>query len=164
MTRKELTRMMPTNGDDLSSATRIVELGYPTVGPVLPDMVRWMRVAESTVADRFAQFLAELGDPAVEAICEGLQRENCWLRHRVFVQVLPRWQPETIKRLANVLAIVATQPDAYDNDLRSISILTKHQLVESEWLRSWVSFKRERLTERLDLIQQVEEELKHVAF
>jgi hypothetical protein len=159
MTRKELMRMMPTNGDDLSSAARIVELGHPAVVPVLRDMVMWMRVAESVVADRFARFFAELGEPAVEAISQGLQRENCWLRHRVFVQVLPCWRPETIKRLTNILTVVATQPDAYNNDLRSVSILIKYRLAESEWLRGWLSFKKERLVERFDLLKQVEEEL-----
>jgi hypothetical protein len=54
MDRKELMRMMPTDGEDILAATRIVDLGYPAIAPVLRDMMKWMRVAESPVADSLA--------------------------------------------------------------------------------------------------------------
>ncbi len=76
LSRKELIRMMPSNGDDLEGAGRIVELGYPAVKPIMRDMVGWMRVAESPVADTFAAFFGRLGEPAVPAIQAGLDGSN----------------------------------------------------------------------------------------
>jgi hypothetical protein len=162
MTRKELMRVMPANGDDLPAANRIVETGHPTVVPVMRDMVRWMRVAQSPVADTFAQFFGALGAPAVNVIAEGLLRENCWLRHRVFSQILPKWPPEVIRQLTNVLTVIATQPDAYDNDLRSVAVLTKYRLADPEWLKEWITFKKEGMAARHQLLLEVEEQLKQV--
>ena len=162
MTRKELMRMLPATGDDLAAATRIVEMGYPAVGPVMRDMVRWMRVAESPVADAFAAFFGRLGEPAVAVIAEGLFRENACLRHRIFCQVLPEWPPEVIRQLTNTLTMVATQPDAYDNDIRSVALLIKHLLTDPEWLRGWVQFKEERLAVKNELLMQAKRELKNV--
>lgn len=162
MTRKELMRLMPANADDVAAATTIVELGHPSVAPVMRDMVRWMRVAESPVADTFARFITEVGAPAVSVIAEGLMRENCWLRHRVCCHILPKWSPDLIRQLTNVLTMIATQPDAYDNDLRSVAILAKHRLAESNWLKEWVAFKKDRMATRSDLLGQVERQLSSV--
>jgi hypothetical protein len=150
---------MPTNAEDVATANAVVALGHPVVAPVMPDMVRWMRVAESPVADTFARFFAEVGAPAVSVILEGLMRENCWLRHRAFCQILPKWPPDLIPQLRDVLTMVATQPDAYDNDLRSIAILTEHRLAEADWLKEWVAFKKGRMATRSDLLRQVERQL-----
>ena len=161
LVRKELVRMLPASGDDLAAAMRIVEMGYPAVGPVMRDMVRWMRVAESPVADAFAAFFGRLGEPAVDVIAEGLLRENSELRHRIFCQVLPEWPPEVIGQLTNTLTMVATQPDAHDNDVRSVALLVKHLLADPEWLRGWVQFKEERLAVRNELLMQAKRELKN---
>lgn len=162
MTRKELMRMMPVTGDDLPAATRIVERGYPTVGPVMRDMVRWMRLAESPVAEAFGAFFGRLGEPAVPVIADGLSRGNCFCRHRVLCQVLPEWPPEVIRQLTNTLTMLATQPDAHDNDIRSVVILTEHRLADPEWLREWVQFKKERLSVRNELLIQAESQLKNL--
>ena len=132
------------------------------VAPVMGDMVRWMRVAQSPVADIFAEFFGDLGAPAMNVILEALERENCWLRHKVFCQILPKWPPHLIQQLTTVLAMLATQPDAYDNDLRSVSILTKYRLADPEWLKQWITFKKERMAARNDLLLEVEEQLKHL--
>lgn len=159
MTRKELMRLMPATGDDLAGATRIIELGYPAVAPVMRDIVRWLGVAESRVADAFAAFLGRLGEAAAPALAEGLQRENCWLRHRVFCQILPVWPPEAVRQLTSMLSMVATQPDAYNNDIRSVLLLAEHRLVDMAWSKGWLEFNRERLDERNELLTRAEQKL-----
>ena len=155
-------QMMPANGDDLAAAERIVEIGYPAVTPVMRDMVNWMRVAKSPVADAFAAFFGRLGPSAVGAINQGLMRENCWMRHRIFTQILPQWPPDAVRQLTSTLTIVATQPDAYDNDIRCVEILAQHRLTDLKWLVQWLTFKKERWTVRNDLLLRVEETLKSV--
>ncbi len=151
---------MPANGDDLLAAQHIVELGFPTVRPVMSDMVKWMRVAHSPVADTFADFFGRLGTPALSAIEKGIFPENCWLRHQVFTRVLPLWSSDAIRALTHTLTMIATQPDAYNNDLRSAAMLAKHSLADKQWLADWLGFKRDRLAERNELLHQIEAELK----
>jgi hypothetical protein len=159
MTRKEILRLMPANAEDIEGAIRIVELGYPIIAPVFSDMVSCMRVAESPVADTFADFFGRLGSPALEAIGAGLGKENCWLRHRIFTRVLPLWPSDSVAALANILTMIAAQPDAYDNDLRCIVLLAKNHLADKHSFSDWVVFKKERMAERNKWIQQVEAEL-----
>ena len=151
--------MMPADGDDLAAAARIVDMGYPTVAPVLRDMMKWMRVANSPVADTFAGFFARLGEPALAAIAEGLRRDNSWLKHRIFTVILPKWSPNVVAQLRGVLAVTATHPDAYDNDVRSVALLVKLHLADGDWLKSWVDFKRKRWGVRDELLKQVEKQL-----
>jgi hypothetical protein len=159
MTRKELLRLMPANAEDIQAAARVLELGYPALRPIFRDMASCMRVAESPVADKFADFFGRLGRPALEIIGEGLGKENCWLRHRIFTRVLPTWPSDLIAALANILTMIATQPDAYDNDLRCVLLLAKNHLVDKRWLSDWIGFKKERMAERDKLIRQIAAEL-----
>jgi hypothetical protein len=96
MTRKELMRMMPANAEDVAAAERIINIGHPEIAPVMSDMVNALRVAKSPVADAFAAYFGRLGQPAVEAISQGLMKDNCWLRHRIFTVVLPQWSKDLV--------------------------------------------------------------------
>lgn len=160
MDRKELLRLMPRDASDMEGARRIVDLGYPAVEPVHRDMIQAMRVAESPVADAFADYFADVGASAAPAVAEGLHRENCWLRHRLFTRVLPSWSDSALSGLRNILTMVATQPDAYDNDLRCVGLLAERGLVDPDWLGQWLEFKHDRMEERDRLINRVSDVVK----
>jgi hypothetical protein len=155
MTRKELLLLMPKNAADIEGANQIIELGYPIIVPVHKDMVYSMRVAESPVADAFADYFAEVGESASSAIAEGLHRENCWLRHRLFTRVFPAWPDAALAGLRNILTMVVTHPDAYDNDVRCVGLLAERGLADPSWLADWLEFKKERMSERDRLIKIV---------
>lgn len=157
MTRKELIRLLPQDGTDLDAAKEIIALGYPMVDPVLPDIVRFLRLADSQVADAFADFLTSIGEAALPAIAKALGKENCWLRHRVFCTILPRWPNASLAKLRDVLALIATQPDAYDNDVRCVELLAMRGLADPQWLREWLGFKRVRWEERMELLNRAAE-------
>lgn len=160
MTRKELMRIMPANADDIAAAERIIEIGYPEIAPVMRDMVNAMRVAKSPVADAFAEYFGRLGHVAAQEIGKGLMKDNCWLRHRIFAVVLPQWPKEAIAQLKDILTMVATHPDTFDNDLLCVQLLIEHHLADPDWLSQWLSFKRERWEVRNELLRKVEDELK----
>ena len=162
-TRKELLRLMPKNAEDLEGANRITELGYPVVEPVHTDMIYAMRVADSPVGDAFAAYFSEVGDSASAAVAEGLNRENCWLRHRLFTKVFPAWSDTALAGLRNILTMVATQPDAYDNDVRCVGLLAERGLADTNWLAEWLEFKKDRMAERDQLIQDVSKLIKQEA-
>ena len=155
MTRKELLLLMPKNAADVEGANRIIGLGYPVIEPVHRDMVYCMRVADSPVADAFAAYFAEVGESASPAIAEGLHRENCWLRNRLFTKVFPAWTDAALAGLRNILTMVATHPDAYDNDIRCVGLLAERGLADPAWLADWLEFKKDRMSERDQLIKIV---------
>lgn len=155
MDRKELLRLMPRNASDLEGAKRILDKGYPAIAPVHRDMIQSMRVAESPVADAFAAYFAEVGGAAASEIGEALHKENCWLRHRFFSRVFPSWSDSELSGLRNILTMIATQPDAYDNDVRCVGLLAERRLADNDWLAQWLEFKRDRMKQRDALIQQV---------
>jgi hypothetical protein len=154
MTRREILLWMPRDSNDVEGAHRIVALGYPAVEPVLRDIVHHLRVAQSPVAEVFAAFLSTLSRRAAPAVLEGLRKENCWLRHRLFEEVFPNWPREAIEAIQPELAMVATQPDAYDNDIRCIKLLASHGLLDLSWLSGWLDFKKDTLDERSRLLDE----------
>lgn len=157
MTRKELIRLLPRDGTDLDAAKEFIALGYPMVDPALPEIMRFLRLADSSVADAFAEFVAGIGEAALPAIAKALGRENCWLRHRVFCKILPRWPDASLGKLRNVLTLIATQPDAYDNDVRCMELLAMRGLTDPQWLQGWLNFKRVRWEERKELLHRAAE-------
>lgn len=162
MDRKELLRMMPRNASDTDAARLVVGLGYPAIEPIHRDMIQAMRVAESPVADVFADYFAEVGGVSAPAVAEGLHRENCWLRHRLFTRVFPAWPDADLGGLRNILTMVATHPDAYDNDVRCVCLLAERGLADLDWLAEWLDFKRERMVERDTLMNRATTIIKQV--
>ena len=61
MNKDELRELMPRNKNDEERAKYIVSLGYANLVPVINDMVRWLRVSDSSVADVFMNFFSENG-------------------------------------------------------------------------------------------------------
>lgn len=159
MTRKELIRLLPRDGTDLDGAKKFIALGYPMVDPALPEIMRFLRLADSPVADAFTEFVAEIGEAALPTLAKALGRENCWLRHRVFCKILPHWSDASLGKLRDVLALIATQPDAYDNDVRCVELLAMRGLADPQWLRDWLNFKRARWEERKELLHRAAEAL-----
>lgn len=162
MDRKELLQLMPRNASDTEAARFVVGLGYPAVAPIHRDMIQMMRVAESPVADIFADYFAKIGGPSAPAVAEGLNRENCWLRHRIFTRVLPSWSDLDLSSLRNILTMVATHPDAYDNDVRCVCLLAERGLADLDWLAQWLAFKRERMAESDKLVNRAATIIKQV--
>lgn len=156
MTRKELLRLMPRNSGDLEAAKRIVALGWPDIEPILSDIAHCLRFTESPVADTFADFLATIGEPAVQTVAFELQRPNIYGRHRILTSIIPRWSDVDISQMLYVLTTIATDPDAWDNDLRAIEVLAKRKMVEPQWLRAWWNFKSVRMNERSRLLSEVD--------
>ena len=185
MDRKQLLRLMPRNQSDSVAAKAMVDLGYPTVKPVLKDMLHCLR-RSSEVADIFCEFFAQLGSAVIEVdwkrieeskdsllkidilprwpigsylmevVAKGLESNDLEIRNRILTGILPRWPIEAITPIKHSLTLLVTHHDDYNNDLYCIKLLINTQLVDPAWLFGWLEFKQERLTDRLDLIQSLQ--------
>jgi hypothetical protein len=63
--RRALRNLLPLDKNDLDAVKRLVDAGYPSVEPILADLVMWIRDPEWPVCNPMAAFLAQIGAPAV---------------------------------------------------------------------------------------------------
>jgi len=156
MTRKELVPILPKNAHDVAGAEKIIALGYPTIAPVMRDLLNLMRVYNSPVADLIAEYFGSLGRFIADDLTKALSKENCGIRHRILTITIPRWSAIEIEQLQICLSCIATQPDANDNDILALSIIQQFNLAEEKWIKKWTAFKRERWSARNMKLKQLE--------
>jgi hypothetical protein len=160
MNRRELLRRMPANANDEAAARDVAVLGWPAIEPVLPDVLRWLRVPESPVADVFVELLASIGEPIAHVVAwRGLHPANPWVRHRLLCDVLPRWSDAAVGSLSDMLTTTATQPDLHDNDVRALELLARRKLADAAWLRDWCRFREEQASRRAARLRAVAQSL-----
>ena len=158
MTRKELVPILPKNAHDVAGAEKIIALGYPTIAPVLRDLLNLMRVYDSPAADLIAEYFGTLGKFIADDVTKALSKENCWIRHRILTKTISCWSATEIEQLKICLCCMATQPDAYDNDILALSIIRNFRLAEEKWIQQWTSFKRELWSTRDKHLKQLEKQ------
>ena len=156
MKRKELLELMPKNKDDSGAAKNLVQLGYPMIGPVMRDMLLWLKVSNSTVADIFAKFFARLVPQPVDLIAKHIGTNSGTLRNRILVDVLREWPLEAVRQLSANLATLGTHPDVLNNDIECLKLLLKHGLAETKWVKQWVDFRKEQSIARVRLFEELE--------
>ena len=130
-----------------------------------PHAVRYIQVdaeapLESPVSVEFCAFFSEHGERYAEHILAALSRATMpEVKHAILAKVFPAWSRDSIAQFSGVLSMIATNPDAWNNDLLSLQLLARHRLADAKWLRQWVNFKNERLNERAQLAKRVAGEI-----
>ena len=156
MKRKELVSVIPQDAQDVENARRMMRLGYPAIAPVMRDLFNLMRVQDSPAADLLAEYFGTLGKAISDDVAKALAKENCWIRRRILRTIISGWSAEDLETLKVELCCVATQPDAYDNDIHALLLIRRHGLAEDKWIKQWKAFKRERLESRNQLLRTLE--------
>ena len=151
---------MPKDKADTEAARAVVQLGYPAVAPVLRDMLLWLGVYHSPVADIFAKFFAELSPQPVELIVKYIGTHSETLRNRILVDILQAWPREAIEQLRISLTTLATHPDVSNNDLECLRLVLKHELAEKQWVRQWLDLRKGQAAERVHLFEELEKEIR----
>ena len=160
MDAKQLRHVMPKNAQDAAAAIDLVALGADELAPVIPEMLRHLKHHDSPVSAEFCAFFAQHGERYAEHVVAALSRATMpEVKHAILAAVLPAWSRDSVAQLAGVLSMLATNPDAWNNDLLSIRLLARHRLADAKWLRQWVDFKLERLNDRAQLAQRVAAEI-----
>jgi hypothetical protein len=152
---------MPKNAQDATAAKELVALDAAELAPVIPEMLRYLKHHDSPVSAEFRAFFAKHGERYVEEVAMALSRATMpEIKHALLSTILPAWSRASIAQFTGVLSMLATHPDAWNNDLLSIELLARHRLADANWLRQWVHFKLERLSERAQLAQRLASEIK----
>ncbi len=160
MKRRDLLELMPKNKSDAESASAMVELGYPTVAPVLRDMLLWLRVHDSSVADVFTKFFAKLTPRPVELIAKHIGTRSGTLRNRILVDILSEWPTDAVVPLSLKLTTLATHADLWNNDLECFRLILRHGLAEKTWVKQWLGFRKEQALERVHEFETLEKTIR----
>lgn len=153
MQRSELTRLLPSDGNDVESVRALIALGYPEVAPVLKSLFQWLETSGSEVELLVRPFFASLGEPALDLVREALEspvkpaRKSALLRH-----VLPSWPPGVVAKLEPQLLSYLDRYDFHGLDAWALKLLIDKGLAQDEPLESWRLLKIARLEAQLQAL------------
>lgn len=153
--RKELRKLLPANKDDVAAIEAITAHGYPGVGPILLDLLKWIRVESWPVAKPVCEFLVTIGPRLAPQVREVLgSRDDLWkavvLRH-----IVSEWPSDDVRGLSAQLLLIATNGQSWGADLLALRLLAQHGLGDPEWITGWLEFKREHHEKRLSEIAEI---------
>jgi len=101
-----LSRLVPKDKLDLATARAAVDVGYPGVAPILPDLLRWLQDCNWPVAHVLAPFLASIGEPLVPHVASVMKSDD---------YVWKYWMIGAIMRYSRVVA------DAFRGELERLA-------------------------------------------
>jgi len=155
MDAKSLKRLLPQDKDDAEGAKALVAIGYPTVEPILSQMLDWLKTNGSPVELVLRDFFAGLGVHAVPAVQKALSSRHDLLKYSVVRHVVCRWPADAVSQLTPQLQGLATASGFYGTDLIAMRLLVEHRLAEPAWLKEWAEFKVKRLRELLTQAEDI---------
>jgi len=122
----ELHELLPKDKHDLERATALVSIGYPTVAPLLPDLLEWLQDGNWPVAHVIGPFLASIGAPLTEEVRRILQGQDHLWRYWILLCVVAH-SPELATNLYPELVKIA-EGDAVDEDEKEVKEVAKEIL------------------------------------
>lgn len=92
MNRKPFT-LIPASKYEVEKAQQLVELGWPAVEPVLPQILEWLKDLNWPVARVLQPFVASIGAPLAPVVRDVLVgTDSCW-KYSLMVGVLTYSEP-----------------------------------------------------------------------
>jgi hypothetical protein len=160
MDRKSLMKEWPKNAEDLAGAVRLLKHGYPTLEPVLPDIVHWVKTS-GPVADLFCKFLAELGEHAVEPVRLALKGTHDEQILKLLRDVMPGWPVSALLASAHELELLLQRGSVYGLNIFALALLVRAQAETHAPAHEWAGLFRERLNVQLEALDEIESRLIH---
>jgi len=122
----ELHELLPKDKHDLDRAKALVSIGYPTVAPILPDLLEWLQDGNWPVAHVIGPFLASIGKPLTEEVRRILQSQDHLWKYWILLDVVAH-SPELATALYPELVRIA-EGDVVDEDEKEVKEVAKEIL------------------------------------
>src|SRR5262249_34913864 len=151
MDRKTLMAEWPKNGNDVSGAVQLLGHGYPTLAPLLPDLVHWVK-SSGPVAALFCRFLAKLGEPAVEPVRLALKGTHDEQILRLLRDVMPAWPQSALLAVAYELESLLQRGSVYGLHIFALALLVQAQAKTHAPTSEWSELFRRRLTDQVAVL------------
>src|SRR6266545_2148637 len=146
--RNELRKLLPADKDDVAAISAIRARGYPTVQPILRDLLKWIRVESWPVAKPACEFLLTIGPRLAPQVQDVLGSRDDLLKARVLRLIVSEWPRDDVRDLSAQLCLIATDGQSWGADLLALRLLEQHGMGDPEWITGWLEFKREHHEQR----------------
>ncbi|HEX9002117.1 MAG TPA: DUF5071 domain-containing protein [Blastocatellia bacterium] len=120
--------LLPKDKFDLERATALVSTGYPTVAPILPDILGWLQDGNWPVAKVLAPFLASIGAPLAEEIRRILQTQDHLWKYWVLLRVIAHSSELATTLHPELLKIAESNP--VDKDEKEVKAIAREILMK----------------------------------
>src|SRR5207247_647537 len=108
LSKSELRRLLPSTKDDLAAVQSLIDLGYPTVEPILYDLLKWIRQDSWPVARPLSAFLVKIGPALAPQVHASLRSRDSTLKAVVLKTIVNDWPKHEIVLLSPELHMLAT--------------------------------------------------------
>jgi hypothetical protein len=107
----DLVALIPATKFETDKASALVQLGFPAVEPVMPQILEWLQDLNWPVGHVFQPFLASIGQPLAPYIRVVLAGEDDGWKYSL-LRVVVDQSPELARALRPELEHVAKNPSA----------------------------------------------------
>lgn len=157
--RRDLRQLLPRDKNDLDAVQRLVEAGYPTVEPIVGELVKWIRDPNWPVCQPISAFLVGFGERAVPHIHAFLtQRGGRDFIAPLVREVLPHWSSEILLPLTPFVEQHAIHGQ-YGTDLPALELLIRKHLITRQYASELVQSKRRFHASQAALLDALAKEL-----
>jgi Domain of unknown function (DUF5071) len=105
---------LPRHKSDAERVRALIDLGYPAVAPVLPELLGWMQDGNWPVSYGIGPFLAAIGEPVVPLVRDVLAGTDGIWKYWCIERIVRAFPPSVAEQLRPDLEELARHPTAGD--------------------------------------------------
>jgi len=104
-----ISDLVPKDKLDLATANAAVDVGYPAVAPILPDLLTWLQDCNWPVAHVLAPFLASIGEPLVPHVAKIMNSDDYVWKYWMIGAIM-RYSPDVARSFRGELERLVNSP------------------------------------------------------
>ena len=123
----DLSRLVPNDKLDLDTAQAAVDAGYPSVAPIVPELLEWLQDCNWPVAHVLAPFLASIGEPLVPHVARVMSSDDYVWKYWMIGAIM-RYSPVVAQSFRGELDRLVNSPTEVEsrNELHQLA----HEVLE----------------------------------
>jgi len=106
----DLTTLIPQHKSDIEAAHRALEAGYPTIGPILGELLEWMQDMNWPVAIEIETILLTVGAPLAPHILRVLQGDDDVWKYWILMRLVINFNKECRALLMDECIRISNKP------------------------------------------------------
>ncbi|MEM6258767.1 MAG: DUF5071 domain-containing protein [Planctomycetota bacterium] len=106
----DLHSLLPKHRSDVFAAKEVLAFGYPTIAPVLPDLLEWLKDMNWPVSHPISEFLASIPEPMAPLIQNVLRGEDLIWKYNCISQLISEMPVELAEQFRKELIRLANTP------------------------------------------------------
>lgn len=112
---EDVRDLIPKSKSDSERVHRVIELGYPAIAPIIPDLLEWMQDYNWPIARELAPFLATIGEPLLPEIQRILNTTDQLWKYWILTKIVAK-SPQLAEQLRPVLMRITQFPSKEERE------------------------------------------------